>query len=161
MKHIYLVIPLVATIAFGGYYAFWNNFRAEPQREKLRRPRIDDTYYLAQYKTRDGAQEAREDIHNGRLILKRGGCAFDPSITEYWAILEERYGVKQDAILGPFTTEAASKYVSSYNKVVWSYLSEQFGITSAQLSEEAQIRYRAKRKAASKPVQRTGADARR
>ena len=138
MKAVYIIGPLIGLAAFSGYYGYWT--ATAPEREP--QDGIESTWHLKQYERRDGEKEAAADLQGGVRRLKTGGCVVAPWVVEFRVICAERFGIKTDAIHGPWTTEATDRYVSGYNRVVWRYISSKYHISEEDLWIEAENRFR-------------------
>jgi hypothetical protein len=117
MPRVYLLAPLVASVAFFLYYAHWTS-TVEPQRFAQRS--------VDRYSDRDGAREARATIAHGKLMLLTSGLAMGDQ-TARNEIARTKFGIEYHVIAGCDVTPGLVEFSRAYNRVMTAEIISRFG----------------------------------
>jgi len=118
MRRLYVLIPLVAMVAFFSYYAHWN---AAAALRPLPHERSGDRYF-----GRDGAREAGAALARGKLVYLEYGLAV-PWEAERREVARKQFGIECRSIAGCVITDSLQKFATAYNAVMEAAIVSRFG----------------------------------
>ncbi len=115
MKRVYVIVPIIAMMAFAGYYAFW----------RIGNGPTDASSARDEYANRDGAKEAQAAIDDGQLVILTYGLPAEWS-HEYREVLLKDYGIQLRAIAGCEVTQPLLDFAANYNRVMRDRIKKSF-----------------------------------